>query len=72
MENNPKINTSKTNNYSFSKLISESKMKFDYEVSSVKFNDENNSDDQIYFYDKPENGKNYGKINKFKFRCFKL
>jgi hypothetical protein len=58
MDTNPKIN--KTNNFSFSKLISESKMKFDYEVGSVKFKNEN-EDDQIYFYDKPENGKNFGK-----------
>ncbi len=54
---------SSDNNNSFRKLLSQSNMEFDYEVNSVKFNEsKEDSDSQIYFFNKSINGKSFGKI----------
>ena len=42
------------------KLLVQSKMEFDYEVSSVKFLSPD-EDKQVFFYDKLKDGKNFGK-----------
>jgi hypothetical protein len=53
-------------NNSFRKLLAQSNMKFDYEVNSVRFiDDSEDSESQIYFYEKTEGTKNHGKNNFF-------
>jgi hypothetical protein len=60
------METSSHDNNSFRKLLAQSNMQFDYEVNSVKFiNDQEDSESQIYFYDKTEGTKNNGRKKSF-------
>ena len=44
------------------RLLAQSNMEFDYEVNTIKNLDYKNEFSQVYFLDKMENSKNYGKI----------
>ena len=59
------MESSSHDNNSFRKLLTQSNMEFDYEVNSVKFMEEKeDADSQVYFVEKGDNTKNFGKKNK--------
>ncbi len=59
------MESSSDDNNSFRKLLTQSNMEFDYEVNSVKFMEEKeDAESQVYFVDKGDSTKNFGKTNK--------